>query len=180
MVKLPSFYEEWYLMKQEMPAQIKLFKFANKGLVFSQTYRVKDFPRISDLASNDDGLVEVKLGFKLEDKKIPCIKGSIKLDLTLICQRCLQGVNTHLQPNFNLAFVQNEQQGENLSAGFETILGADEEFSSIEFITDEVLISIPMIPMHNYACVSYDKTQTINLQKRENPFAILKNIKTKE
>ncbi|SEH94799.1 hypothetical protein BAZSYMB_SCAFFOLD00011_8 [Bathymodiolus azoricus thioautotrophic gill symbiont] len=32
--------------------------------------------------------------------------------------------------------------------------------------------------MHGYECVSYQNTQLINKQKRENPFAILEQLKT--
>jgi hypothetical protein len=38
--------------------------------------------------------------------------------------------------------VQNEQQGEELDSNFEMILSTEDEFSTIEFITDEVLIVI--------------------------------------
>jgi hypothetical protein len=39
-----------------------------------------------------------------------------------------------------LLLVQNEQQGEELDSSFEMILSTEDEFSTIEFITDEVLI----------------------------------------
>lgn len=167
-------------MQQGIPEIIKLFKFASKGAIFSQQYQVKDFPRISELASNQDSVVDVKLSFELEKGRIPCIKGEVKLDLALTCQRCLNEVSVYLEPKFQLAFLKNEQQGETLDASFETILNTDEEFSTIEFITDEVLISVPMTPMHEHKCVSYQDTQPINEQKKENPFAILKQLKTKE
>ncbi|AYQ56935.1 hypothetical protein MS2017_1238 [Bathymodiolus thermophilus thioautotrophic gill symbiont] len=168
------------MMKQGIPEQIKLFKFATKALIFSQVYQVRDFPRISALASNQDAAVNVALNFSLEEGRIPCVKGEIKLDLALTCQRCLDEVSVHLEPKFQLAFLKNEQQGEALSANFETILNTDEEFSTIEFITDEVLISVPMTPMHKHECASYQDTQPINKQKRENPFAILQQLKNKE
>ncbi len=164
-------------MKQGVPAQIKLFKFATKGLIFTHSYQVGDFPRISDLTNNDNTVLKVELNFSLKDNKIPCIEGSIDSNLALTCQRCLGEVNVHLKPNFKLAFVQNEQQGDNLEIDFEAILGAGEEFSTIEFITDEVLMSIPMIPMHEHECTSYKDTQTIDKQKPDNAFAILKELK---
>jgi len=164
-------------MKQGIPEQIKLFKFASRSLIFSQTYQVKDFPRISALVSNQEAPVNAELSFSIEHNRIPCIRGKIELDVALTCQRCLNEVSVHLQPKFQLAFLKNEQQGEELDSSFETILNADEEFSTIEFITDEVLISIPMIPMHEHECASYKDTQPIKEQKRENPFAILKQLK---
>ncbi len=167
-------------MKQGIPKQIKLFKFSSRSLFFSQTYKVKDFPRISDLASNQESAVDVELGFELKEGKIPCVKGRVELDLALVCQRCLGEVSIHLEPKFQLAFIKNEQQGEALKDDFETILGADDEFSTIEFITDEVLISIPMAPMHDYACASYQQdTQATSKQKRENPFAMLEQLRSK-
>jgi uncharacterized protein len=75
--------------------------------------------------------------------------------LALTCQRCLDEVKLHLEPKFQLAFVQNEQQGEELDSSFEMILSTEDEFSTIEFITDEVLIVIPMTPMHDYGCIAY-------------------------
>jgi uncharacterized protein len=167
-------------MKQGIPEIIKLFKFASRSFTFSQSYKVKDFPRISQLASNQESLVEVKLSFNLEEARIPCIKGEVKLDLALDCQRCLNEVKIHLAPKFQLAFLHNEEQGELLDSRFETILNADEEFSTIEFITDEVLIAIPMTPMHEHECASYQDTQPINPQKRESPFAILEQLKNKK
>jgi uncharacterized protein len=164
-------------MKQGIPDKIKLFNFAKKGLIFSQKYQLKDFPRIGTLVSNVNDPMDVELSFYLEKGRVPCIKGKIELDVTLTCQRCLDEVSIHLKPNFKLGFLKNEQQGEELDSSFETILNTDEEFSTIEFITDEVLISIPMIPMHSHKCVSY-KDKKVEEQKSENPFAILKQLKT--
>ncbi|HIG88777.1 YceD family protein [Candidatus Thioglobus sp.] len=165
-------------MKQGIPDKIKPFNFAKKGLIFSQKYQLKDFPRISSLVSNINDPIDVELSFYLENEKIPCIEGRIELDVALTCQRCLGEVNIHLKPNFKLGFLKNEQQAEELDSSFETILNTDEEWSTIEFITDEVLISIPMIPMHSHKCVSY-KDKKVKEQKRENPFAILKQLKTR-
>ncbi|MCH9646039.1 MAG: YceD family protein [Proteobacteria bacterium] len=163
---------------QGIPANIKLLSFAKKGLVFSQTYTVKDFPRIKDMVSNIDDQVSVKLSFYIENGKIPCIEGSVELEVALDCQRCLKEVKLRLTPSFKLAFIIHENQAEDLDPSFETILNADEEFSTIEFITDEVLISIPMIPMHSHECQSYKDKSPVIEQKRENPFAVLKQLKT--
>jgi hypothetical protein len=49
---------------------------------------------------------------------------------SLTCQRCLDEVKLHLEPKFQLAFVQNEQQGEELGSSFEMILSTEDEFST--------------------------------------------------
>jgi len=78
---------------QGIPANIKLLSFAKKGLIFSQTYTVKDLPRIRDIVSNVDDQVNVKLNFYIENNKIPCIEGSVELEVALDCQRCLKEVS---------------------------------------------------------------------------------------
>jgi uncharacterized protein len=162
---------------QGIPANIKLLSFAKKGLIFSQTYAVKDFPRIKNIASNGDAKVKVALSFYIENNKIPCIEGRISLELVLDCQRCLAEFSLPLNPNFKLAFIIHEQQAEQLDPSFEVVLNANEEFSAIEFITDEVLISIPMIPKHSHECQSYKDKSPIIEQKRKNPFVILEQLK---
>jgi uncharacterized protein len=166
-------------MKQGIPEQIKLFKFASKELIFSQKYQLRDLPRIGKLVSNLDELVSVDLSFKLEKSNIPCIIGEIELKVAMTCQRCLEDVMISLNPQFKLAFLQNEEQGNELDSSYETVLNSNEEFSTIEFITDEVLISIPMIPMHSHECLTYKDIKSIEQQERESPFAILKNLDIK-
>ncbi|BAF61568.1 YceD family protein [Candidatus Vesicomyidisocius calyptogenae] len=162
---------------QGIPDIIKLFSFAKKGLNFSHTYQVKDFPRIKKLLSNIDDKVKVELSFYIKNNVVPCIKGSIQLSAIVDCQRCLNEVNIHLSPSFKLGFLKNEQQKEKLDSSFETILNADKAFSTIEFITDELLISIPMSPMHPYKCQSYQDKEWINSQDKYHPFATLKQLK---
>ncbi|BBB22773.1 conserved hypothetical protein [Abyssogena phaseoliformis symbiont OG214] len=162
---------------QGIPDAIKLFSFAKKGLNLSHIYQVKDFPRMKKLLSNIDDEVKVELSFYIENNSIPCIEGIVKLNAVVDCQRCLNEVNLCLNPSFKLGFLKNEEQGETLDLSFETILNADEAFSTIEFITDEVLISIPMSPMHSHKCQSYQNKERIK-QEKHNPFAILKHTKT--
>ncbi|HIB31205.1 MAG TPA: hypothetical protein EYO25_04385, partial [Candidatus Thioglobus sp.] len=156
---------------------IKLLSFSKKGLIFSQIFSVKDFPRINEIVTNPNDKITVDLSFFIENNRIPCIEGNVKLEVALDCQRCLTEVKLQLNPVFKLAFIIHENQADELDDSFETILNADEEFSTIEFITDEVLITIPMIPMHSHDCQSYKDKSPIMEQKRENPFAVLEQLK---
>ncbi len=162
---------------QGIPDIIKLFSFAKKELNLSHIYQVKDFPRIKKLLSNIDDKVKVELSFYIKNNVVPCIKGSIQLSAIVDCQRCLNEVNIHLSPSFKIGFLKNEQQKEKLDSSFETILNANKAFSTIEFITDELLISIPMSPMHPYKCQSYQNKEWINSQDKYHPFATLKQLK---
>ena len=164
-------------LNKSLPDQIKLFNFAKKEISLSGIYQISDFPKISEIASNKKDNVSVNLSFYLKNNKTPCVDGIIHLDIVLACQRCLDDLSIALEVNFNLAFVKNNQEFEELDAHFEIYVIEDEELATLDLISDEILLSIPMVPMHDYDCTKEIIQQEIVGVKSENPFAILKKIK---
>ena len=75
-----------------------------------------------------------------------------------------------------MAFVKHDQQPEELDSLYEIYLIEEEELATNDLISDEILLSIPMAPTHNYDCIKESNEQEIVEGKFENPFAILKNI----
>jgi len=163
---------------KQLPKTIKLFKFARKEVILHGDYKIADIPRISEIARNIDDKVKVDLSFYLENDKTPCIKGIINANIILDCQRCLEALPVELKVLFNLAFVRHESQAEELDTSFEVYnIGEEEELDSIDLITDEILLSIPMAPSHDFDCsLKIDKEEIIE-EIIKNPFDVLKNIK---
>ena len=164
-------------LSKVLPEQLKLFNFAKKQVNLSGFYQISDFPRISEIASNKKGNIKVDLSFYLKNNKTPCVDGIIELDILLPCQRCLDDLSIALKVNFNLAFVKHEQQAEELDSDYEIYLIQEEELATHDLISDEILLSIPMVPTHDYDCIKEINEQEVVEEKSENPFAILKKIK---
>ena len=164
---------------KQPPKTIKLFKFARKEASLHGDYKIAAMPRISEIARNTEDRVKVDLSFYLENDKTPCIKGIIDTKIILDCQRCLEAFPVELKINFNLAFVRYEDQAEELDSGFEVyVIGEEEDLDSIDLITDEILLTIPMAPSHDFDCnLKIDKEEIVE-EIRKNPFDVLKNIKT--
>ena len=164
---------------KQLPKMIKLFKFARKEASLHGDYKIATMPRISEIARNTEDRVKVDLSFYLENDKTPCIKGIIDTKIILDCQRCLEAFPVELKINFNLAFVRYEDQAEELDSGFEVyVIGEEEDLDSIDLITDEILLTIPMAPSHDFDCnLKIDKEEIVE-EIRKNPFDVLKNIKT--
>ena len=164
---------------KQLPKTIKLFKFARKEASLHGDYKIATMPRISEIARNTEDRVKVDLSFYLENDKTPCIKGIIDTKIILDCQRCLEAFPVELKINFNLAFVRYEDKAEELDSGFEVyVIGEEEDLDSIDLITDEILLSIPMAPSHDFDCnLKIDKEEIVE-EIRKNPFDVLKNIKT--
>ena len=163
-------------LNKSLPGQLKLFNFAKKEISLSGIYQISDFPRITEIASNKKDNVRVELSFYLKNNKTPCLEGIIELDIVLTCQRCLDNLSIALKVNFNLAFVRNDQQSEELDSHYEIYVIEEEELATFDLISDEILLSIPMVPMHDYDCSKNINTLEIVDEKAENPFSILKNI----
>jgi uncharacterized protein len=163
---------------KQLPKTIKLFKFARKEVSLHGNYKIADMPRICEIARNTEDRIKVDLSFYLENDKTPCIKGIISANIILDCQRCLDALPVDLKVIFNLAFVRNESQAEELDTSFEVYnIGEEEELDSIDLITDEILLSIPMAPSHDFDCsLKIDKEEVVE-EISKNPFDVLKNIK---
>ena len=164
-------------LNKSLPSQLKLFNFAKKEISLSGLYQISDFPRISEITSNKKDNVKVDLSFYLKNNKTPCVDGIIDLDIVLACQRCLDDLSIALKVNFNLAFVRHDQQSEELDSHYEIYVIEEEELVTNDLISDEILLSIPMVPIHDYDCTKEFDEQEIVEGKSENPFAILKKLK---
>ena len=164
-------------LNKSLPGQLKLFNFAKKEISLSGIYQISDFPKISEIASNNKDNVSVDLSFYLKNNKTPCVEGIIELDIVLVCQRCLDDLSIVLKVDFNLAFVRHGKESDELDSHYEIYVIEDEELATHDLISDEILLSIPMVPAHDYDCIKDINKQEIVEEKSENPFAILKKLK---
>ena len=163
---------------KKLPSKINFFNFAKKEVKLNGDYKVSELSRLSEIVSNENDNVEVYLSFRLENERIPCVEGIIKSILVLDCQRCLDSLQVDLKVPFKIAFARNEFQADSLDDKFEIyLIGDDEELETKDLITDEILLSIPMAPSHDYDCgLKTDKGNIVE-EVREHPFDVLKNIK---
>jgi len=163
--------------KKSLPDQLKLFNFAKKEISLSGLYQISDFPKLSEIANNKKENIKVDLSFYLKNNKTPCVDGIIELDIVLACQRCLDDFSISLKINFSLAFVRHNKESAELDSYYEIYLIEDEDLATHDLISDEILLSIPMVPVHDYDCTRETNEQEKYEVKSENPFAILKKLK---
>ena len=164
-------------LSNSLPAQLKLFNLAKKEVSLSGQYQISDLAMVSEIASNKTDKININLSFYLENDKTPCIDGIISLDIVLVCQKCLEELPIPLKVSFNLAFVRFEAQGKVLDSRYEIYVTQKEELATQDLISEEILLSVPMIPTHDYDCMEEMDKQRIVEEKSNNPFAILKKIK---
>jgi uncharacterized protein len=159
----------------KLPAKIKLFSFSKKNLKIKDHCSISKFPRIYEMIINKDEQVDIDLEFKLVSNKVPTLKGDLRFNVVIECQRCLKPLELDLHSDFSFAFIEADEDASLVDSSFEVINDYNKEIDSHEFLTDEMLLMIPMIPKHDHQCKKIENNYEIN----SNPFNILKSLKKK-
>ena len=102
--------------------------------------------------------------------------------MTLTCQRCLGPVACPMRVERSFRFVADEtvaaQEDEEAE---EDVLVWSARFDALALLEDELIMDLPMIPMHE-ACqgerVLTSEEKSVPEEKRPNPFAVLSALRT--
>ncbi|MCO6504118.1 MAG: DUF177 domain-containing protein [Snodgrassella sp.] len=107
----------------------------------------------------------------------PFINVSVKGELQLICQRCLQAVSWTLSDQSHVVLFADEQSLDEAMVADEALEGIlwQEQFNLVSLIEDQILMAIPVAPRHS-DCDHVLATSTN--QASDNPFAKLVGLKS--
>ena len=162
-----------------------------------QTYRgtgfltIDQLPRLAKEASvvlKGDGF-EWDVQSHFEDspgsEPLQTLDLGLKGRIHLICQRCLQDCAVDLAEKRRFVLLATEDLADDYPIEDEEheALVASQHFNLLETIEDEILLSLPLIPKHPedfcepHASSFGDEGEKDALEKPENPFNILKNMK---
>ena len=166
-------------MQGKLKQRYQILKEVSRGSHFQGLIEVKKLSRLCELLAVDDG--EIALGFKFEnsDFATPMISGEIKACLQVECQRCLQALETVLAFNFKLLVDADDDIVSESS--LDTVYSEDGDIDIFEVVEDEIILALPLVSMHeddtcNAHWQASDNSQTSAV--RENPFSVLKDLKT--
>ena len=158
-----------------LPAKFKLLSFSKKNLKIKGYCSISKFPRIYENILNKDEQVDFDIEFKLVSNRVPTLKGSLRFNVVIECQRCLKPLELDLCSDISFAFIESDEDASLVESSFEVIIDSNKEIDSYEFLSDEMLLMIPMIPKHVHQCKKIENDYEIN----SNPFNILKSLKKK-
>ena len=173
---------------QRLPLEVDPFKLVEQGRIFSGRIPQQDFSRLQELLySNNENennkLIEVDLEFTRTDTRLPLIKGQIKAELQMVCNRCLDATELKIDTQLEVVLVSNDEQAERLQEGFDIWLVEDQNLFLQDFIEDEILLAMPIVISHEDCEPAKELIEALpgdenseELQK-ENPFAALKDLK---
>jgi len=125
------------------------------------------------------GNVMVDFEFSRNEFDVPMITGHLHTRLGLECQRCLQPLEFPLELDFRLMIDASEELLRHSSE--DTLYSVDGYVDIAEVVEDELILAIPLVAMHeDTACnVNWQASNSISDSvTKENPFAVLQQLKT--
>ena len=156
-------------------------EFAREAQHLEGQITLPQLARLHDQLASTDGTVHYVLQGGLTERREPRIECIINGLVQLICQRCLSGLAHQITARSQLILVDNEAQlpaleAEDLSADY---MVADPTFDIIALVEDEILLALPIAPMHEQGhCV--DRPSDAAHGSAPSPFAALAKLKLPE
>ncbi len=141
-----------------LPDAVNFMLQVERNRILEGVYPISAMPRLCDVLTSSDGFVKVKLEFG-DSVGFASLKGKVSATLMTQCQRCLQPMAIKVCGHFKFALVNSDDDSELLPEEFEPYLLDGEEQSVIDIIEDELLLSIPMVTVHETACSDFMNAQ---------------------
>lgn len=172
-------------MHQQLPKEIDPFRFAQSGLRFSGQIPLSSMRRLADLLVNDDGMVEVEMHFDIDETGLPYMEGQFQTSIQLICERCMSPMTLQMNISALLGIIRHERKVEGLAEQYEPwIIDDVRHVDPAQMVEDELILALPIVPKHDYACLSDDVWQSgeqeSEAEKPASPFAVLAALKAKK
>ncbi len=156
---------------------------AQKGC-FEGEIALSELKRLGELLQLDDAgvggrSIAVTFEFSRSGFDVPMLTGQLQTSLELECQRCLKPLEFTMELDFRLLI---DASDEILSNSSEDTLYSDDGYIDIaEVVEDELILAIPLVAMHeDTACNENwrDSELPAETPMKENPFAVLQQLKT--
>lgn len=167
---------------ERLPVELDPFRMAELGRQYKGCLEFKHMPRLLAALASKQGQLETELVFGIDEQGIAVLKGRIRTELGLQCQRCLEAMRFPVEINFKLALLRHDSEIEQLPEIYEPLLVTSVPIRLAEVLEDEVLLALPAIAKHESEdCGSFktsnDEPQEETTAIKENPFAVLAELK---
>ena len=166
-------------MQTQLPETLNFVRQVERNRTIEGEYQLSKLTRLCEALTGNEGIITARLVFG-HTVGFASLKGTVSAKLLVECQRCLQPLETEVVGSFKFALVNNAEDFDLLPDELEPYLLEGEEQSMIELIEDELLLSLPMVTVHDDAC-----SEVLNRQEKarqaekeaSHPFAALKALK---
>ena len=183
-----------HMTRQLQASRLNVQAFAQEGEALVETTRLHDLHRLAQEAhgareGKPDSAVEWRALAELRERAGAEADVLLRLQahtsIALTCQRCMQVVLIPLEVDQWYRFVATEDiaMAED-DASEEDLLVMEPQFDLLALLEDELLMALPLVPMHEHCPESASQASASPKEKvddepaeKPNPFAVLAKLK---
>lgn len=162
-------------MKEQVT--INSLEFAQKSYEIRGTIAPRDLERLQDVLHSDRGMLEYRLQGAVSEAGKPGIELVVRGELDLVCQRCMGALKHTVDTRVHLVVVPDESMMPmpDEEHDDEDYLVADPRQDVLMLVEDEILLGVPMAPLHEMAECGVTAAEAS--EKKESPFKVLQGLK---
>lgn len=134
-----------------LPNRIDPWCLAAEGGRLDGSLALATLSRLVAVLNRADGVVSVALRAGVDRRGVRFIKGIVRTEIELICQRCLGVLRLPLEAVVSLGLARNEAEAGRLPEEYEPLLVAEGVIGVADLVEDELLLALPPIPRHEDA-----------------------------
>jgi uncharacterized protein len=171
------------MQKVKIPVKINPAKSAQHELSYEGYVEQTEFTRLGKALKELVGQIEVTFHCKVDHQGLVVVSGHVKTKALVVCQRCNDDLGLDLDLSFAYTPIKQGAESEDLPDHYEPVeLDEDGEIDIHTLIEDELILNIPIVPMHDESSCHYQEEAKsfgeIDLtDEKPNPFDILKQLK---
>jgi uncharacterized protein len=142
-------------MSAEASKLVVLKKQAERNMEYDINIHSDFYERLAEAHPKNDTSIRVLGKMNLSDRGYPQFVGELYLKPSLICQRCLAPVVKDLCLPVHLVFYETLLSEEQMPDGFDQVqVSIDEPVNLLSLLEEDLLLGIPLIPMHEQDCLN--------------------------
>lgn len=167
-------------MKQgPLPKCFDARKACVKELELSGTVKASALPRLASVASCEDNTISASLRFLRDEQRRFVVAVDVAGRVGVRCERCLDIMPLAVAAQSTLMLCSSDEQAQQCPNQYEPLVYTGEELDLYEVIEEELLLALPVAPMHEEMCIDALPEPEVAPQvedRKPNPFAVLANL----
>ncbi len=172
-------------MRERLRRRYQVYREVSRKSYFEGEIPVADLDRLAELLysgeSSGTGVsIQVSFEFVANEYGLPMLAGQLSARLELECQRCLGAMELPLALELRLLVdASDEIVGK---SSLDTLYSDDGYIDIFDVVEDELILAIPLVARHeDRTCNLHWPTAADDaVAEAENPFAVLRALKTTE
>jgi uncharacterized protein len=136
------------------------------------------FPRLAPQLAGTAGSARGRVRFS-RASGLPTADVQVAADVGLTCQRCLAPLAWHVDSHASTAMIADAAEADRAPADLETILAPEHRLSIRDLVEEELLLSLPIVPLHAQAECAAAAAQAMPAEpaaQGQRPFAQLDEL----